>query len=176
MRIPLLIGTLWLGAVPLPAQDPVESSATPSAENLSAGERLFESQYVRCHGVGGTGGAGPAFTQPKLRRAVTDSELVAVIQNGVPGTAMVGFWNLKEDEAREVAAYVRSLGRRPPEVLPGAVAAGRLRPLWHFQAGGAINANPIAFSLDGRQHVAVAAGSALVVFALAETPRAGAGS
>jgi len=50
------------------------------------------------------------------------------------------------------------------------------RPLWHFQTGGMINANPIAFSEGGRQHVAVAAGNALVVFALPEvaggvTPR-----
>jgi alcohol dehydrogenase (cytochrome c) len=38
--------------------------------------------------------------------------------------------------------------------------------LWQFQTGGALRANPISFAVDGRQHVAVAAGRAFVVFAL----------
>ncbi len=121
-----MLVALWLAAPILPAQSPSQPDPGPSAEDLSAGERVFESQCSRCHGVGGTGGTGPAFTQPKLRRAATDSDLVAVIQNGVPGTAMAGFWNLQEDEARQVAAYVRALGKRPAEVLPGDIAAGRL--------------------------------------------------
>jgi alcohol dehydrogenase (cytochrome c) len=40
------------------------------------------------------------------------------------------------------------------------------KPLWKFQTGGLIWANPIAFSVDGKQHVAIAAGQALFVFAL----------
>jgi alcohol dehydrogenase (cytochrome c) len=39
-------------------------------------------------------------------------------------------------------------------------------PLWDFQTGGPVAANPIAFLVDGRQHVAIAAGGALFVFAL----------
>lgn len=39
-------------------------------------------------------------------------------------------------------------------------------PLWDFQTGGAITANPISFLIDGKQHIAVAAGRALFVFAL----------
>lgn len=39
-------------------------------------------------------------------------------------------------------------------------------PLWDFQTGGAISANPISFEIDGKQHVAMAAGAALFVFAL----------
>jgi alcohol dehydrogenase (cytochrome c) len=40
------------------------------------------------------------------------------------------------------------------------------RPLWDFQTGGGCAANPISFLLDGRQHVGVACGQALFVFAL----------
>jgi glucose dehydrogenase len=40
-------------------------------------------------------------------------------------------------------------------------------PLWHFQMGAQLNANPIAFAVDGRQYVAMAAGGTLQVFALA---------
>ena len=43
-------------------------------------------------------------------------------------------------------------------------AAGKA--LWHFQTGAAIYAAPIAFALDGKEYVAIAAGSALYAFAL----------
>jgi alcohol dehydrogenase (cytochrome c) len=40
------------------------------------------------------------------------------------------------------------------------------KPLWHFQTGGAVAANPISFNIDGRQHVAIAADRVLYVFGL----------
>jgi len=46
-----------------------------------------------------------------------------------------------------------------------ALDAAKGTPLWHFQTGGAINANPVSFLVDGKQHVAIAAGSAIFVFA-----------
>ena len=38
------------------------------------------------------------------------------------------------------------------------------KPLWDFQTGGPIVANPISFSIDGRQHIAIAADRVLYVF------------
>ena len=38
--------------------------------------------------------------------------------------------------------------------------------LWRFQTGGAIYANPITYISEGRQFIAIAAGSALFNFAL----------
>ncbi|HWQ33027.1 MAG TPA: PQQ-dependent dehydrogenase, methanol/ethanol family [Blastocatellia bacterium] len=40
------------------------------------------------------------------------------------------------------------------------------KPLWDFQTGGYITANPVSFLIDGRQHVAIAAGQGLFVFGL----------
>lgn len=125
MRFPMMLAALLLAAPTLPAQSPPQPDPEPSPQDLAAGERLFESQCARCHGVGGTGGVGPALTRPRLRRAPTDAALVQVILGGVPGTAMLGFWNLSELEAGQVAAYIRALGRRPPEQLPGDPVAGR---------------------------------------------------
>jgi alcohol dehydrogenase (cytochrome c) len=45
-----------------------------------------------------------------------------------------------------------------------ALDAASGKPLWRFPAGGAIFANPVSFLIDGKQHVAVAAGHALVAF------------
>lgn len=114
----LLVAALL--AAPLGAQAPRDSTA-----DLAAGRMLFESQCARCHGVGGTGGVAPALTRPVLRRAPDDAALQQVILAGIPGTAMLGFWNLSAEEGAQVAAYVRTLGRQPPETLPGDPRAGR---------------------------------------------------
>ncbi len=47
-----------------------------------------------------------------------------------------------------------------------ALDAATGRPLWDFQTGSSINANPISFNIDGRQHVAIAADRVLYVFGL----------
>ena len=44
--------------------------------------------------------------------------------------------------------------------------AASLKPLWHFQMGGAVYAAPIAFAVDGKEYVAIAAGSAVYAFGL----------
>jgi len=40
------------------------------------------------------------------------------------------------------------------------------KPLWHFQTGGAVYASPMAFAVDGKEYVAIAAGSSLYAFGL----------
>ena len=40
------------------------------------------------------------------------------------------------------------------------------KPLWDFQTGGAIGANPVSFTIDGKQCIAIAADRVLFVFSL----------
>ncbi len=40
------------------------------------------------------------------------------------------------------------------------------KPLWHFQMGGAVYAAPMAFAVDGKEYLAIAAGSAVYAFGL----------
>ena len=42
------------------------------------------------------------------------------------------------------------------------------KSLWRFQAGGAVTSNPISYLSEGKQHVAIAAGNAILVFALTD--------
>ena len=42
------------------------------------------------------------------------------------------------------------------------------RPLWHFQTGGLINANPVSYLSGGKQQVAIASGNSILAFALME--------
>jgi alcohol dehydrogenase (cytochrome c) len=44
--------------------------------------------------------------------------------------------------------------------------AASLKPLWHFQMGGAVYAPPMAFAVDGKEYVVIAAGSTLYAFGL----------
>jgi alcohol dehydrogenase (cytochrome c) len=39
-------------------------------------------------------------------------------------------------------------------------------PLWHFQVGSIIRANPISFAVQGKQYIGIAAGNAVFAFAL----------
>jgi alcohol dehydrogenase (cytochrome c) len=47
-----------------------------------------------------------------------------------------------------------------------ALDAATGKTLWHFQMGGAVYASPIAFAVDGKEYLAIAAGSSLYTFAL----------
>jgi alcohol dehydrogenase (cytochrome c) len=47
-----------------------------------------------------------------------------------------------------------------------ALDAASGEPLWHFQMGGAVYAAPMAFAVDGKQYVAIAAGSGVYAFGL----------
>jgi putative heme-binding domain-containing protein len=116
----LTVPTILSGQAPPDAP----SIAAASAEDVQKGGRIFLSQCARCHGVGGTGGLGPSFTHPDLRHAPDDEALVNVIKNGIPGTSMAGNWALADREAVQVAAYVRSLGKVPPEPVSGDSAQG----------------------------------------------------
>lgn len=44
--------------------------------------------------------------------------------------------------------------------------AKSLKPLWHFQMGGAVYAGPMAYAVNGKEYVAIAAGSAIYAFGL----------
>src|SRR5439155_11017619 len=80
----------------------------------------------RCHGMQGGGGLGANLRLPKLRRAADDDSLFDLIRSGIPGTGMPFTFAMTDDEVRDVIAYVRSLGRIPPEPVPGDPDKGRL--------------------------------------------------
>jgi cytochrome c oxidase cbb3-type subunit 3 len=101
------------------------SLAAAGANDLAAGQKIFEAQCAWCHGSGGTGGTGPNLQRATLRHAANDAALVEIVRTGIPGTEMPSFAiALTERMARQTAAYVRSLGRTPPRPLPGSAQRG----------------------------------------------------
>ena len=115
----LALAGLMRGQTP----DPLAATA---ANDVAAGKRVFDSQCALCHGIGGTGGRGPALTTAKMRHAADGSALIDVIVGGVEGSSMPAFWFLGERPIFQVAAYVRSLSKNPAtEKVPGDPSRGK---------------------------------------------------
>ncbi|BCS35813.1 hypothetical protein TBR22_A50470 [Luteitalea sp. TBR-22] len=123
-----IAGAMLLAApaslVVLRAQGPAPLAA-PSSADLASGAKVYEVYCARCHGLDGSGGSGPPLARARLRRAADEAGVIAILTDGVPGTAMQAFWSLSELELQQVAAHVRALGRRPAEAMPGDPERGR---------------------------------------------------
>lgn len=102
--------------VPLYAQSPFDEL---SDNDLADGERLFRVHCARCHGIDGAGGEGSNLARARLKHASDDEALIAVIDNGIPGTGMPAIWSLDDAQTTRVAAYVRRLGQLETEEMPG---------------------------------------------------------
>ena len=85
---------------------------------VEQGSKVYAVHCASCHGPAGEGGKGPTLAQPMLSRARNDAELYKVIREGINGTEMPRS-RLERNEVGFVAAYVKSLGNKPPEVVPG---------------------------------------------------------
>ena len=82
MPLYLLTLVLLFAAVPVFGQNP---DTARTGGDLARGQRLFESQCARCHGLKGTGGTGPGLNRARLRRAADDQTLLDLIKEGIPG-------------------------------------------------------------------------------------------
>ena len=102
-----LLAMVSLGVYSI-AQDPI---ASPTADDLAQGKRMFVAHCAICHGIEGTGGRGPKLNQPTLRRVANDFQLFSILRQGIEGSEMPAAWQLSDREVRQVAGYVRSLGR-----------------------------------------------------------------
>lgn len=134
-RAPLFLATLALAVVV-----PVRAAA----QDTERGERLYEAWCAGCHGVEGRGdGAAAAYMLPRPRdftlglyqvrttasgELPMDADLVRVIEEGMPGTAMPG-WKSKFSaaEIRDLVGYIKGfsrffeqLGEPTPLALSGA--------------------------------------------------------
>jgi cytochrome c oxidase cbb3-type subunit 3 len=105
-------------------QSPPAPSPPPTARDVAAGKLIFEGHCALCHGIDGGGGRGPSLRRLKLAHAADDDALMSVIENGIQPD-MPPAWYLSPEEIANVAAYARSFGNVPPEVIPGDPARGK---------------------------------------------------
>ena len=103
------------------------SLATPLLPALEEGRAIYERHCADCHGPEGRGDGKQAISlSPRpgnlasaQTSATSDQDLLKIIANGRPRTAMTG-WNerLSDDEQRAVLAYIRSLVRFTRSATP----------------------------------------------------------
>src|ERR1700694_5801492 len=79
-----------------------------TAADIEDGGRVFRDTCANCHGPDGNEVAGIDLGRGQFRRASSDQDLVQIIRNGIPGTAMpaTGF---SDEQAARVVAYLRSV-------------------------------------------------------------------
>src|ERR1700674_3529102 len=82
-----------------------------TSPDLGKAKQLFDGMCSRCHGYEGTGAEGPNLNRVTLTRAQDDESLLAIIRDGIPERGMPRVRRLTDNEVKELAAYVRSLGR-----------------------------------------------------------------
>ncbi|BCA55119.1 putative Cytochrome c [Nitrospira sp. KM1] len=100
---------------------------TAASTSQTQGHDIYERQCATCHGTEGRGD-GPQSISLSPRpgsllsaqiSAKTDQELMRIIANGKPRTAMPGWKDsLSDEEQRAVLAYIRSLIRFSRTMTP----------------------------------------------------------
>src|SRR5687767_4134041 len=97
-----------------PAVTAQDHGVTPA--DMERGGQAYLASCATCHGLDGDGVAGANLTTGTFRRGTTDQELINVIRNGIPGTAMPPS-NIPEPQAALIVAYLRS--------VPGSIATSK---------------------------------------------------
>lgn len=108
-----------------------------SAQNVERGRVVYDRWCAECHGAEGRGdGPAAAWMLPRPRDFVqaryqirttangelpTDDDLRAILEHGMPGTAMPAWPNLGEAEREDVIAYIKAFSPffedAPPEAM-----------------------------------------------------------
>jgi len=104
---------------------PTIENAVYSADNIAAGQEVFKTNCVSCHGDGGKGGIGPNLTdntwinQPEK---TLFKNVFHMVENGSPNNpAMQAFGKngvLTGFDIQNVAAYVYHINQEQPPVTP----------------------------------------------------------
>jgi len=99
------VGTL------LPANDRGQVIAqdhgyTPA--DIENGARLYQSACSGCHGPAGGEIPGVELGRGQFRRGTSDTDLIAIIKTGIPGTAMPPH-AVSDQEAAQVVGYLRNM-------------------------------------------------------------------
>ena len=110
------------------------AAATPALAQpgtpAEQGKALYDQHCTACHGAnGGAGDRAPAIVMADattMRGERSDAQLLAIIKNGIAGTAMPAWGSrLSEDEIARIGAYIHALrGTALDNPLAGDVAHG----------------------------------------------------
>lgn len=75
--------------------------------DVENGARLYQSNCAGCHGPNGDMVPGIELQRGQFRRATTDTEIMRIIQSGIPGTTMPPT-SFTDPQAGSIVAYLRT--------------------------------------------------------------------
>jgi high-affinity iron transporter len=95
------------------------ASDAAQAADTETGQKIYERNCLACHGVAGAGD-GPAaralrppptrFNVAEYWAGTSEQKVKAAIKTGRPGTSMMGFGSLTDEQLTSLVAYLRTLG------------------------------------------------------------------
>jgi putative heme-binding domain-containing protein len=100
--------TVLVGAIALSAGRTAVYAQHETASDLLDGERAFKQNCANCHGPDGDQIQGIDLGKGHFRRTMTDADLVGIIRNGIPNTAMPASATMSVAQAQQIVAYLRS--------------------------------------------------------------------
>jgi putative heme-binding domain-containing protein len=97
--------------------------------DIENGSRLYQSSCAGCHGPNGEMVPGVELQRGRFRRGTSDTEIMRIIQLGIPGTTMPPS-SFTEAQAGSIVAFLRSAAPASSEggatrVVRGSAASGR---------------------------------------------------
>ena len=103
------------------------SCLAQNEQDVASGKALFRSNCAFCHGLTAAGGRGPSLISPRLIHNTSDTDVKAIIKNGIAGTTMPAFESLQTDDLDHLVNYIRNLAGSDVKaaIITGDVAHGR---------------------------------------------------
>jgi putative heme-binding domain-containing protein len=95
--------------------------------DIENGARLYQSSCAGCHGPNGDMVPGVELQRGRFRRGTSDTEIMRIIQLGIPGTTMPPS-SFSEAQAGTIVAFLRSVAPASEggtRILRGDIARGR---------------------------------------------------
>jgi putative heme-binding domain-containing protein len=100
--------------------------------DIEAGLRYYGNYCAGCHGADGRAMQGANLSRGTFRRATTDDELIRIVINGIPGTAMPPA-AFKTEQAALIVAYLRAF---PSSVANSTVSGDAAKGRQIFESKG----------------------------------------
>ncbi len=97
--------------------------AQRSGPNPGQGAQMYASDCAYCHGADGRGGRGPSIATLPKAIALSNRDLMGIVQNGEADQGMPGFPDLGDRGTQAVVQYLRTL-QGATEVAPSAKLTG----------------------------------------------------
>jgi putative heme-binding domain-containing protein len=125
MKHKILFLVMALTASPALAQSPAANPFIGNGQAVQQGRAVYDKTCTACHGAeGGAGERAPAIVSGAasgLREEFSETQILGIIRNGIPGTAMPA-WSgrLADGDILKIAAYIHALrGTAIDDPLPG---------------------------------------------------------